>query len=68
MLIKGTDRYHRITQNLEIADLLQWPVIKPFIQGVCDTMGLDVLLHIEVLKLDPDSSCIYRIIALKNAN
>ncbi|AZA84660.1 hypothetical protein C1637_07430 [Chryseobacterium lactis] len=61
MLIKGTDRYHRITQALQIADLLKWPVIKPFVQGVCDTMGLDVLLDIRVLKLDPDSSCIYEV-------
>ncbi|PWN72373.1 hypothetical protein C1631_007185 [Chryseobacterium phosphatilyticum] len=62
VLIKGTDRYHRITQNLEISELLQWPVIRPFIQGVCDTMGLDVLLNIQVIKLDPDSSCIYRVV------
>jgi hypothetical protein len=26
---------------------------KPFVQGVCDTMGLDVLLEMNVLKLDP---------------
>ncbi|PKF74026.1 hypothetical protein [Chryseobacterium sp. PMSZPI] len=59
MLIKGVDRYHRITQSFEIAGLLKWPVIKPFVQGVCDTMGLDVLLNIEVLELNPDSSCVY---------
>lgn len=62
LLIKGVDRYHKITQSLQIAGLLKWPVIKPFIQGVCDTMGLDVLLEIKVLKLDPDSSCSYHII------
>lgn len=58
-LIKGIDRYHKITQSFQIAGLLKWPVIKPFVQGVCDTMGLDVLLEMNVLKLDPDSSCIY---------
>lgn len=62
LLIKGVDRYHKITQSLQIAGLLKWPVIKPFLQGVCDTMGLDVLLEIKVLKLDPDSSCSYHII------
>ncbi|NIF04578.1 hypothetical protein F3J23_03915 [Chryseobacterium sp. Tr-659] len=62
LLIKGVDRYHKITQSLQIAGLLKWPVIKPFIKGVCDTMGLDVLLEIKVLKLDPDSSCVYEII------
>lgn len=62
LLIKGADRYHRITQSLQIAGLLKWPVIEPFIQGVCDTMGLDVLFEMEVLKLDPDSSCAYRVI------
>jgi hypothetical protein len=62
LLIKGVDRYHKITQSLQIASLLKWPVIKPFIQGVCDTMGLDVLLEIKVLKLDPDSSCSYHVI------
>ncbi|WP_426479431.1 hypothetical protein ACP3T3_08310 [Chryseobacterium sp. CBSDS_008] len=62
LLIKGVDRYHKITQSLQIAGLLKWPVIKPFIQGVCDTMGLDILLEIKVLKLDPDSSCSYHII------
>nr|WP_315029666.1 hypothetical protein [uncultured Chryseobacterium sp.] len=61
MLIKGFDRYHRITQSLQIVDLLEWPVIKPFIQGVCDTMGLDVLLDIKVLKLGLDSACIYQV-------
>ncbi|WP_160138656.1 hypothetical protein [Chryseobacterium sp. c4a] len=62
VLIKGVDRYHKITQSLQIAGLLKWPVIEPFIQGVCDTMGLDVLLEIKVLKLDPDSSCSYQVI------
>jgi len=62
LLIKGVDRYHKITQSLQIASLLKWPVIKPFLQGVCDTMGLDVLLEIKVLKLDPDSTCSYHII------
>lgn len=62
LLIKGVDRYHKITQSLQIAGLLKWPVIKPFLQGVCDTMGLDVLLEIKVLKLDPDSSCSYHIV------
>lgn len=62
LLIKGVDRYHKITQSLQIAGLLKWPVIKPFIQGVCDTMGLDVLLDIKVLKLDPDSSCSYHVV------
>ncbi|MFP3832972.1 hypothetical protein [Chryseobacterium sp. SIMBA_028] len=61
MLIKGVDRYHKITQSLQIAGLLKWPVIKPFVQGICDTMGLDVLLEIKVLKLDPDSSCMYQV-------
>ncbi|MCJ7935136.1 MAG: hypothetical protein MUW56_16305 [Chryseobacterium sp.] len=62
LLIKGADRYHKVTQSLQIADLLKWPVIKPFIQGVCDTMGLDVLFEIKVLKLDPDSSCSYHVV------
>ena len=61
LLIKGVDRYHKITQSLQIAGLLKWPVIKPFIQGACDTMGLDVLLEIKVLKLDPDSTCSYHV-------
>ncbi len=61
LLIKGVDRYHKITQSLQIAGLLKWPVVKPFLQGVCDTMGLDVLLDIKVLKLDPDSSCSYHV-------
>ncbi|MDN3692028.1 hypothetical protein QWZ06_07055 [Chryseobacterium tructae] len=62
LLIKGVDRYHKITQSLQIAGLLKWPVIEPFIQGVCDTMGLDVLFEMNVLKLDPDSSCAYQVI------
>ncbi|WP_079242552.1 hypothetical protein [Chryseobacterium indologenes] len=62
LLIKGIDRYHKITYSLQIAGLLKWPVIKPFIQGICDTMGLDVLLEVKVLKLDPDSSCSYHVV------
>lgn len=62
LLIKGVDRYHKITQSLHIAGLLKWPVIEPFIQGVCDTMGLDVLFEMKVLKLDPDSSCVYEVV------
>lgn len=65
LLIKGVDRYHKITQSLQIAGLLKWPVIEPFIQGVCDTMGLDVLFEIKVLKLNPDSLCIYEVIVEK---
>ncbi|MET3036139.1 hypothetical protein ABXT08_08560 [Chryseobacterium sp. NRRL B-14859] len=59
MLIQGVDRYHKIAQSLEIDGLLKWPVIKPFVQGVCDTMGLDVLLEMQVLELHSDSSCKY---------
>ncbi|MBV8325696.1 hypothetical protein [Chryseobacterium sp.] len=66
MLILGVDRYHKITQSLGISGLLKWPVIQPFIQGVCDTMGLDVLLNIKVLEINPDSSCIYQISIFKN--
>ncbi|WP_250254377.1 hypothetical protein [Chryseobacterium sp. Marseille-Q3244] len=65
LLIKGVDRYHKITQSLQIAGLLKWPVIEPFIQGVCDTMGLDVLFEMKVLKLNLDSSCIYEVIVEK---
>lgn len=65
LLIKGVDRYHKIAQSLQIAGLLKWPVIEPFIQGACDTMGLDVLFNMKVLKLDPDSSCVYEVIAVK---
>ncbi|MBL3548955.1 MULTISPECIES: hypothetical protein [Chryseobacterium] len=66
MLIQGVDRYHRITQEFEIAHLLKWPVIKPFVQGVCDAMGLDVLFEMEVLELNPDSSCVYKICIMYN--
>lgn len=62
LLIKGIDRYHKITHSLQIAGLLKWPVIKPFIKDICDTMGLDVLLDIKVLRLDPDSSCSYHVL------
>ncbi|UHO39443.1 hypothetical protein H5J24_04910 [Chryseobacterium capnotolerans] len=65
LLIKGVDRYHKIAQSLQIAGLLKWPVIEPFIQGVCDTMGLDVLLEMKVLKLAPDSLCVYEVIVEK---
>lgn len=61
LLIKGVDRYHKIAQSLQIAGLLKWPVIRPFVQGVCDTMGLDVLLEMKVVKLDIDSSCVYEV-------
>ena len=62
LLIKGVDRYHKIAQSLQIAGLLKWPVIEPFIQGACDTMGLDVLLEIKILKLDSDSLCSYEVV------
>ncbi|BAP32733.1 uncharacterized protein CHSO_3696 [Chryseobacterium sp. StRB126] len=65
LLVKGVDRYHKIAQSLHIAGLLKWPVIEPFIQGVCDTMGLDVLFEMKILKLDPDSSCTYEVIVEK---
>ncbi|MFZ4929659.1 hypothetical protein [Chryseobacterium sp. Mn2064] len=65
-LIKGADRYHRITQDLQIANQLEWPVIKPFIHGICNTMGLDVSMEVKVLKLEADSSCIYEITVSKN--
>lgn len=65
LLIKGVDRYHKIAQSLQIAGLLKWPVIEPFIQGVCDTMGLDVLFEMKVLNLNPDSSCVYEVIVVE---
>lgn len=33
LLIKGVDRYHKITHSLQIAGLLKWSVVKPFYTG-----------------------------------
>lgn len=61
MLVKGVDRYHKIAQNFQMADKLEWPVIKPFVQGVCDGMKLNVTFEMDVRELHEDSSCCYYI-------
>ncbi|MCS3529302.1 hypothetical protein [Chryseobacterium sp. JUb7] len=66
VLIKGIDRYHRIAYRLQIADQLEWPVLKPFIQGTCDAMGLDVNIIMDVKELKDDSSCFYQLIVEQN--
>jgi hypothetical protein len=38
-LIKGIDRYHKITQSFQIAGLLKWPVIKLLFKGYAIPWG-----------------------------
>ncbi|SHL70795.1 hypothetical protein [Chryseobacterium polytrichastri] len=59
VLIKGIDRYHKAAQNFGIAEQLEWPTIKPFIQGICDAMKLNILFKMDIHELKDDSSCIY---------
>lgn len=61
MNVKGTDRYHKIAQKLNMTDHLEWPVLKPFIQGTCDEMHLNVIFKMEVVALNEDSSCLYSV-------
>ncbi|WP_326984324.1 hypothetical protein VUJ46_07265 [Chryseobacterium sp. MYb264] len=60
--VKGKDRYHKATQQYQISEHLEWPVLKDFIRGICDGMKLDVSFEMKVLQLQEDSSCHYELI------
>ncbi|WP_426479152.1 hypothetical protein ACP3T3_06795 [Chryseobacterium sp. CBSDS_008] len=67
MLIKGQDRYHRIARSFNIENNLTWPVIKPFIEGICAGMKLNTSCKMDVLKLKENSTCLYKLsITLNN--
>ncbi|WP_433884867.1 hypothetical protein [Pseudomonas vranovensis] len=61
--IKGADRYHRIARELGFEDALQWPVLREFFRGQGDGLGITehYLLTMDLINLDDDSRCHYRL-------
>ncbi|NIG55080.1 hypothetical protein [Chitinophaga sp. Cy-1792] len=60
--LTGHDRYHRIARQLDIINILEWPVVLPFFNGVCAAVApgyTTTPLHIDV---DDDSACDYTFI------
>lgn len=66
MLVKGIDRYHKIALALGMAELIEWPAIRPFVQGVCDGMGLQCNVHMVSEKPNSDKSeCLYTLMVTR---
>jgi hypothetical protein len=57
--LSGEDRYHRAAQQLGIAHALNWPVITPFLQGICDTLAPGWECAVTAATVDQRSQCAY---------
>ncbi|WP_343745682.1 hypothetical protein [Chitinophaga sp.] len=57
--IRGTDRYHRISQQLQITHLLKWPVILPFLEGIRDVAAPGWKVATLASAVDENSNCDY---------
>lgn len=58
LLVKGTDRYHRIALQLGISEHLSSP-IAAFVQGINDGLGLQYTISSEQQAIDENSRCLY---------
>ncbi|QJB38478.1 hypothetical protein HF324_11620 [Chitinophaga oryzae] len=57
--IRGTDRYHRISQQLQMTHLLKWPVILPFLEGIRDVAAPGWKVTALASAVDENSNCDY---------
>ncbi|SKA36973.1 hypothetical protein SAMN04488128_104202 [Chitinophaga eiseniae] len=57
--IRGTDRYHRISRQLQITHLLKWPVILPFLEGIRDVVAPGWKVATLASAVDENSNCDY---------
>ncbi|MGN7824614.1 hypothetical protein ACTJJB_31110 [Chitinophaga sp. 22536] len=57
--VRGTDRYHRISQRLQITHLLKWPVILPFLEGIRDVAAPGWKVATVASAVDENSNCEY---------
>ena len=55
--LTGKDRYYRIATQLGIEQLLTWPTLTPFFEGINDELELNCDITPCVRKLAPDGSC-----------
>jgi hypothetical protein len=58
LLVKGTDRYHRIALQLGISEHLSSP-IAAFVQGINDGLGLQYTISSAQQSIDDNSHCLY---------
>ena len=55
--LTGKDRYYRISTQLGIEELLTWPTLTPFFEGINDELNLNCVITPVVRKLATDGSC-----------
>jgi len=55
--LTGKDRYFRISSQLGIDELLSWPTLTPFFEGINDELELNCTITPVIRKLAADGSC-----------
>ncbi len=55
--LTGKDRYYRISKQLGIDDLLAWPTLTPFFEGINDELNVGCDITPLIRKLTADGGC-----------
>ncbi|SHM56286.1 hypothetical protein SAMN05444266_10915 [Chitinophaga jiangningensis] len=64
----GDDRYHRISKRLNLSAQLEWPVVTPFFQAVCEVIAPGFTVDTALEELFDSSECRYNISIYRDTN
>ncbi|NSL87227.1 hypothetical protein ECE50_010330 [Chitinophaga sp. Mgbs1] len=58
-VLGGQDRYHRAARQLGLSNLLQWPVVLPFMEAICDVIAPEWTISCNEASINNGSECNY---------
>lgn len=55
VLLSGVDRYYRAARELGLVELLRWPALHPFFEGIRDELGIACSVESQLLAVEPEA-------------
>lgn len=55
VVLSGVDRYYRAARELGIVQLLRWPTLHPFFEGIRDELGIACEVDSQLLAVEPEA-------------
>jgi len=55
VLLSGVDRYYRAARDLGLVELLRWPTLHPFFEGIRDELGVACEVESQLIAVEPEA-------------
>lgn len=55
VLLGGVDRYYRAARELGLVQLLRWPTLTPFFEGIRDELAISCEIDAQLIAVEPES-------------